>query len=329
MRLPLLLLSVLLVISGCGNKTTYVRYEPDRIIFDTDFGPDYDDVGALAVLHALADSGKIEILGTISSNKNILAAPSIEVINTYFGRADIRIGAPKSKGVDIGAAQHWTDTILSKYPHIFKTTNQVPDAVEIYRQVLCQQPDSSVTIVSVGFLTNLNNLLLSKPDIASPLTGYDLVRKKVKKLVAMAGQFPEGKEFNVFSDIESSKNVFDKWPGTIIFTGYEVGKNIKTGLKLANSDQTYSPVKDVFKLCIPLSPEDLEGRMSWDETAVIIAIYGTDRFFDTVRGKIHINNDGSNTWENNSNGNHYYVKLRISEARLSEFIEARMMHLPL
>lgn len=329
MRFLLLLLPVLLVVSGCGNKTTYVRYEPERIIFDTDFGPDYDDVGALAVLHALADSGKIEILGTISSNKNILAAPSIEVINTYFGRADIRIGAPKTKGVDMGAAQHWPDSILSKYPHIFKSTNQVPDAVDIYRQILSQQPDSSVIIVSVGFLTNLSNLLLSKPDTSSQLNGYDLVKKKVKKLVAMAGQFPEGKEFNVYSDVESSKSVFDKWPGTIIFTGYEVGKSIKTGLKLANSDQTYNPVKDVFKICIPLSPEDKEGRMSWDETAVITAIYGTERFFDTMRGKIHINDDGTNTWENSSNGNQYYVKLKMSEVNLSEFIEARMMHRPL
>ena len=31
---------------------------PVRIIFDTDLGPDYDDVGALAFLHAMADSGE-------------------------------------------------------------------------------------------------------------------------------------------------------------------------------------------------------------------------------------------------------------------------------
>ena len=31
--------------------------EPIPVIFDTDMGPDYDDVGAMAVLHAYADSG--------------------------------------------------------------------------------------------------------------------------------------------------------------------------------------------------------------------------------------------------------------------------------
>ena len=33
-----------------------------KIIFDTDMVEDYDDVGAMAVLHALADEGKCEIL---------------------------------------------------------------------------------------------------------------------------------------------------------------------------------------------------------------------------------------------------------------------------
>ena len=41
---------------------------PVSVIFDTDMGPDYDDVGALALLHALADSGEVRILATVSSN---------------------------------------------------------------------------------------------------------------------------------------------------------------------------------------------------------------------------------------------------------------------
>ena len=33
------------------------------IILDTDIGPDCDDVGAISVLHALANNGETEILG--------------------------------------------------------------------------------------------------------------------------------------------------------------------------------------------------------------------------------------------------------------------------
>ena len=90
-------------------------------------------------------------------------------------------------------------------------------------KLLSSQPDNSVTIVTVGFLTNLSNLLKSQPDNDSPLTGKELVRKKVKSLVSMAGRFPEGKEFNVYMDSAASIYVFENWPGEIIFTGFEIG----------------------------------------------------------------------------------------------------------
>jgi len=51
----------LLFLPGCKPETTL--QEPVKIIFDTDFGPDYDDVGALAFLHAMADSGKGRDIG--------------------------------------------------------------------------------------------------------------------------------------------------------------------------------------------------------------------------------------------------------------------------
>ena len=91
--------------------------QPVKIIFDTDFGPDYDDVGALAFLHAMADSGKAEILATVSSNQYELVAPCINIMNIYFNRPDLPIGSPKSHGVSMSASQHWPDTLVAKYPH--------------------------------------------------------------------------------------------------------------------------------------------------------------------------------------------------------------------
>jgi inosine-uridine nucleoside N-ribohydrolase len=195
--------------------------------------------------------------------------------------------------------------------------------------MLTSQPDTSVTIVTVGFLTNLSNLLKSGPDSISPLTGKELVTQKVKIFVSMAGGFPVGKEFNVHMDSTASKYVFENWPGKIIFTGYEIGAQIFTGLKLINSGINNSPVKDVFRISIPLNEEDKNGRMSWDETAVLIGIYGTEGFFDTIRGKIIVNEDGSNTWENYEAGDHYYVTMKMPAQEISSFIEDRMMHQPM
>jgi inosine-uridine nucleoside N-ribohydrolase len=317
---------VLLAMVSCRNISK--APEPVRIIFDTDCGPDYDDVGALAFLHAMADSGKAEILATVSSNKNELVVPSIDVINTYFGRPDIPLGAPKSAGADMSASQHWPDSIVARYPHLAGSTIDAPDAVSVYRKILSLQPDKSVTIVTVGFLTNLNNLLKSGPDSFSQLTGKELVEKKVKNLVSMAGWFPKGREFNIFIDSAASQFVFENWPGKVTFTGFEVGREIKTGLRLVNSSISNSPVKDVFRISIPLSEEDKSGRMSWDETAVLIAVYGTGRFFNTVSGTIVIAPDGSNTWKDDPEGKQSYVVMKTSPKELADFIEDRMMHIP-
>jgi len=329
MKLQIKLLILFFVIFlGCANQPGDKINDPVKIIFDTDLGPDYDDVGALAFLHAMADSGKAEILATVASNKHELVAPSIDVINTYFGQPGILIGAPKTNGVNLGSSQHWADSIVGRYPHKIKSTSEAADAVEIYRRILSSQPDNSVTILTVGFLTNLNNLMTSQSDSSSPLTGMELIKKKVKLLVSMAGKFPAGKEFNIYMDSTSSKNVFENWPGEIIFTGFEIGWEIRTGLRLMKSPVQNSPVKDVFRISIPLSEEDKYGRMSWDETAVLIGVYGTGYFFDTVRGKIIINSDGSNKWENNTSGKHYYVKQKMPVPEMSKFIEDRMMHVP-
>jgi pyrimidine-specific ribonucleoside hydrolase len=328
-RFSLMIIGIALFFFNCTNQLKVKENSPVKIIFDTDLGPDYDDVGALAFLHAMADSGKAEILATVASNKHELVAPSIDVINTYFGRSKLPVGAPKTEGVNLGSSQHWADSIVAKYPHTVKATSEVPDAVDIYRKVLSNQPDKSVTIITVGFLTNLNNLLKSGADNISPLNGQELVNRKVKNLVSMAGWFPKGREFNIYKDSAASEFVYKNWPGEIIFTGFEIGSKIHTGLKLIKSEIKNSPVKDVFRISIPLSEEDREGRMSWDETAVLIGVYGTNGFFETVRGKIIVNPDGSNTWEDRADGKHYYVKQKMPIPQISAFIEDRMMHQPL
>jgi len=324
MKYPLLIILFFLLTTGCINK----KEGKVKIIFDTDFGPDYDDVGALAFLHSMADSGRAEILATVSSNKHEMVAPSIDVINTYFGRSGLEIGAPKGHGASMGSGQHWADSIVSKYPHSVRSTSEVPDAVSVYRKILAGQPDKSVTIVTVGFLTNLSDLLKSGPDVISPLNGKELAASKVKLLVSMAGGFPGGREFNIYIDSTASKHALDNWPGEVIFTGFEIGREIKTGLRLIDSEISGSPVKDVFRISIPMSAEDRNGRMSWDETAVLIGVYGTEGFFDTKRGTIIVNTDGSNNWKDDPQGKHRYVIQKMPVPEMAWFIEERMMHIP-
>ncbi len=77
------------------------------VIFDTDFGPDYDDVGAIALLHAFADSGYIDILATGASCRHKNVAAALSDFNTYFNRPDLPIGVVSGKAVEIPDRQHW------------------------------------------------------------------------------------------------------------------------------------------------------------------------------------------------------------------------------
>src|SRR5450631_3265923 len=131
------------------------------VIFDTDFGPDYDDVGAIALLHAFADSGLIDILATGASCKHKNAAAALSVFNTWFGRPDLPVGVVKGDAVDIADWQHWTDNVIARYPHRIRSNDETPDAVTLYREQLARQPDHSVTMITVGFFTNMARLLRS------------------------------------------------------------------------------------------------------------------------------------------------------------------------
>jgi pyrimidine-specific ribonucleoside hydrolase len=322
-RTTYIILTVLLI----SLQFSYAQ-KPVHVIFDTDMGGDYDDVGAIAILHNLADRGDAEILATVASVKYEGVAGVLNIFNTYFRRPGIPIGVPKGNASILKDSQHWTDSILAKYPHSVKKNDDVPDAVEVYRKVLASQPDGSVTIVTVGFLTNLANLLKTGPDKYSSLTGRDLVKQKVKHLVSMAAAFPSGREYNLFIDSVSSKIVYANWPTPVLFDGFEIGANIKSGLQLIRNERIKnSPVKDVFRISIPLAAEDSSGRMSWDETAVFIAVEGCKPFFNTVSGRIIVNNDGSNSWDYTGVGQSY-IKFAESPGKIEKVINRLMMHVP-
>jgi pyrimidine-specific ribonucleoside hydrolase len=321
-----LLLSCLLlqVVSSPAQK----KYKPVAIIFDSDMGPDYDDVGAIAMLHAFADSGHVKMLATVASTKYEGVAAIINIFNTYFNRPGLPIGVPKGRALELKDVQHWTDTLLRKYPHSIQSNDEVPDAIEIYRKVLASQPDKSVTIVTVGFLTNLANLLQSPPDKYSRLNGEELVSRKVKKLVCMAGRFPAGSEFNVNRDAPASQVAFNTWPTPVWLSGFEIGQKVKVGLPLIHNESIKnSPVKDVFRICIPLAEEDSAGRMSWDETAVLVAVKGYKPWYRLEKGKMVVADDGSNTWVKDPSPHGRLIET-ASPSTVQQLINTLIMHQP-
>lgn len=305
---------------------------PTSVIFDTDMGPDFDDVGALAVLHALADKGQANILATVTSNMYEYSVPCIEVINTYFHRADLPVGAPLKGTVYTDPRfyskdGYWAEQIASNYPHKTARTDEAPDAVQVYRQILSAQPDTSVNIITAGYLTNMAALLQSQPDHHSKLDGMALVKKKVRRLTAMGGRFPKGKEFNISADSTSSVYVFQQWPTPILISGFEIGAKVMTGAKLVASDIVDSPVKEAYKICLDDIPA--VNHESWDQTTVLAGVCGPAEYFGTIQGRMVVSPDGSDEWFDEPGGPHERLVWKIMSAeQIAQVIEELMMHQP-
>ncbi len=325
---------------------TLLAAEPARILFDTDICSDVDDVGAVALLHALADRGEAEIVAMTISCANPDCALCLDALNTYYGRSGIPIGVVRAGGVM--SDSKYVAGIAKEFPHALKSAADAPDALATLRRSLAKQPDGSVTLVSVGFLTNIAALVDSPPDAESELNGRELARRKIKVWVAMAGKFPEGAEYNVDRAAAASQRAIAKWPTPIVFSGFEIGQPIETGagLKAAPAD---SPIRRAYELY-----NGLKNRSSWDQTAVLVGVRGLDAprrdsegsgeapraiagplagGLDALwnlhgPGTVLVDARGHNRWEASSEGLHAYLEAKAPVREVAERIEALMLAPP-
>jgi hypothetical protein len=311
---------------------------PVRIIFDTDIGGDVDDAGALAVLHALADRGEAEILGVLISSKNEWAGPCVEAINTWYGRPDLPIGYQRGyqhgypNPLDEAPYATYARPVAEAFPHVLRKSSEAPDAATLYRKLLAAQPDQNVTIVSVGILTNLRNLLNSRPDEYSKLDGESLVKQKVKQWVCMGGIFPQGKfpdgqgECNLMWDTVASVRAVNDWPTPVVFSGFAIGAAIKVGACLKETPET-NPVRACYQ-----HYNGLNNREAWDQTAVLYAVRGASNYwtlsepgFCLMHARVP---NGYNEWIPTPHKQHHYLIEAMAPAEVGEIIEALMLQPP-
>ena len=300
---------------------------PVRLIFDTDIQGDADDVGTVAVLHALVDSCEAQILAMGVSSKNPWSPLCLSALNTYFGRGNIPLGVLKGPGSS--KRSRYARQIAEEFPRNLKSLDDAPDAAMLYRGVLAAQADKSVVMVSVGFLSNLRNLLLTKPDDVSPLDGRELVAKKVKAWVCMGGQFPEGPEAcNLRRDSHAAAYAIEHWPSRIVFSGGELGIQIQTGAGLRKLPAD-SPVRRAYQLF-----NGLTNRASWDQTAVLYAVRGLEGGLSDVwklhnKGSIHFDQETAYVqWRDQPQRDHAYLVEKMPPDQVARMIEMLMLHLP-
>ncbi|MEA1951848.1 MAG: nucleoside hydrolase [Planctomycetota bacterium] len=316
---------VILLISAGAAAGEPEQSRPVPLIFDTDMMGDVDDVGAVAVLHVLADQGEIETLAMGLSGKNRWSPLCLDALNGYFNRPDIPIGVVKGPAFD--KPSRYAKAVAKEFPGKLTLADELPDAAKLYRKILAGRPAKSVVMISVGQLTNFSNLLKTKPDEHSPLDGVELVEKKVKVWVCMGGKIPKGREANLVNEGPGAAYAVNHWPGPIVFSGFEIGRRIMTGARL-RSFEGKSPVRRAYKLY-----NGLNHRESWDQTAVLYAARGLDGgladYWDLeTGGHMHVNPDGSNVWRKSPDKGHAYLVQKMDPKKIAGVIEELMMRRP-
>jgi hypothetical protein len=332
------LLSSFLLVSSLVCQTHAA--DPVKIILDVDLAEDVDDAGALATLHALADRGEAEILAVLISSRNEWVGPCLDAINTWYGRPDLpigyqtgnRYGYRNARDPERDTSSNYAEPVARNFPRDLQKSSEAPEAAGLCRKILAAQPDQSVTIVTVGFLTNLRNLLDSRPDSHSPLDGEALVKKKIKQWVCMGGIFPGGKfpdgsgEYNVMWDTEASVRAINDWPTPIVFSGFEIGVAIKSGGRLSETPEA-NPVRACYQHYNGLQP-----RESWDLTAVLYAVRGAQGLWDLSEPGLCLMHarvaHGYNEWIPTDRKQHRYLIQKRAPAEVASLLDELLVQKP-
>jgi len=251
-----------------------VGFAARPVIFDTDMGNDIDDALALAMLHALTDRGECELIGVTLTNANPAAVPYIRMLNRFYGRPALPVGAA-IKSLKDGA-------------------------------------QAKVIIVQTGFSTNLA-ALLDSPD------GAALAKEKVALVVAMAGNFADGgPEYNVKIDAESAKTVFERWPTPIVFSGFEIGRELLYPATSVEHDFAYAsphPIAESYRAYQKMP----YNRPTWDLTAALEAVRPEHPYFTlSDPGTVQVESNGVTHFTAGQGDRRF---LRLDPAKRAEILE--------
>jgi len=181
--------------------------ERRKIIIDTD--PGQDD--AAAIMLAFGSPDELEVLGLCAVAGNVplsFTSRNLRIICELCGRPDAKVyeGALKPLNRPQVTAEHVhgrTGLDGAELPEPVMEP-QALHAVDFIIETLRSEPEGTVTLCTLGPLTNIATALAKAPDIAG----------RVKELVMMGGGFFEGgnitpaAEFNIYVDPDAAKTVF-------------------------------------------------------------------------------------------------------------------------
>ena len=327
--LSLVLCGAITTLLSCSNDDDDVQTEQPYeytgvplIILDTDIGSSTDDLFTMMMLYRYQEQNRSRLLGVVVDREGEDCAACADVMNTYYGHGDIPIalirdGIKNPKvWIDYKSLPTLTDSNgRLMFRRSVSDYSSLPDGWQLYRQLLAAQPDHSVSIVSIGFVACLTQLLQSDPDSYSSLSGVELVRRKVKCIYLMGGVFSgaeEPIEYNFAQGVDFAQMFFNLWPDDvdIIMSPGEVGGDIEYLPEQLIADISWTdihPIKQVY-----MNYNCNTGQKMWDPLTAINAVEGNDLFAFSIRGLVAVSNKGETFFSPSPTGNVRYHLRRDS-----------------
>lgn len=304
--------------------------ENPLIIFDTDMDTDCDDAGALGLLLEFVKSGKAELLGIIADTPVENASGCCQAICDWYG-VTVPIGAVKAEkyAADPRFADYRThraridkckyyNAVLAK--RVGKKDIDYKDAAITYRELLVNAEDDSVTVVCVGLLTAVAELFETEGDGISPLSGVELFKRKVKRVVSMGNaNYPEQTEnnFNYKMDRVASRIFFEKCPVPVYVC--PSGTNVITGYSFTEKFPKEHPLRIAYEMFLG---KENSGRSSWDLITLLYALGYNDSFFTSEsHGTVRYEETNRIYWEEEGTRVDRQVKAVIPDKDLAVLLE--------
>ena len=180
---------------------------PRKIIIDTD--PGQDD--AAAIFLALGSPDELDLLGitTVAGNVPLsLTEKNARIVCEWAGKPDTRVfaGCDRPMSRPLVTAEHVHGKTGLDGPELHEPAMPLQDqhAVDFIIETLRREPAGTVTLCTLGPLTNIGTAFQRAPDIVD----------RVQELVMMGGAYFEvgnitpAAEFNIFVDPEAADIVF-------------------------------------------------------------------------------------------------------------------------
>lgn len=282
--------------------------EAKQIIFDTDIGMDCDDAAALGILLNAHKRGECEILAITASTGRDGATATVNAICDYYGVNGIPVGRMK-RMLQCDGVNNYARAVMEKYG----TEDVETDAVPLLRKTLAGAA-GKVSVIAVGPLSNLEELLKSKADEFSPLCGAELVKQKVDKLYVMIGSFSQNfggkrfREWNLLQDVPAARYVIENWGAKKVYLPHEIGAAVFTEMG-QNENPVWYSMKN-FAIANGVDISNGYRRESWDPVTCMIALNENNPLFIySPEGTVTVDGDCVTLFEEKIGGLDKYLSV--------------------